>query len=183
MREMMTVGHSNRSFEEFAELLQAHGVHLVADVRTMPRSRHNPQFNRETLPSELAKIGVEYRHVPLLGGLRRARPESINTGWRNLSFRGYADYLQTADFEAGLSELLALSAAKRTAVMCAEAVPWQCHRSLIGDVLTARGVEVRDILTAAKAEPHRMTPFARVEDGKVTYPGSQADLFSPDSSG
>src|SRR5512138_144987 len=99
MREMMTVGHSNRSFEEFAEILQAHGVHLVADVRTIPRSRQNPQFNRESLPEALGKLGVEYRHLPLLGGLRKAKADSINTGWRNLSFRGYADYLQTADFE------------------------------------------------------------------------------------
>jgi len=183
MPEIMTVGHSNRSFEEFAEILQAHGVHLVADVRTIPRSRHNPQFNREVLPESLAKMGIEYRHLPLLGGLRKAKANSSNTGWRNLSFRGYADYLGTADFESGLTELLELSATKRTAVMCAEAVPWQCHRSLIGDVLTARGVEVRDILTAAKAEGHRMTPFARVEGGKVTYPGAQPELFGPESEG
>jgi uncharacterized protein (DUF488 family) len=181
MSEIMTVGHSNRSFEEFAEILQAHGVHLVADVRTMPRSRHNPQFNRERLPEDLGALGVEYRHLPLLGGLRKAKADSINTGWRNLSFRGYADYLQTAEFEQGLSELLELSSAKRTAVMCAEAVPWQCHRSLIGDVLTARGVGVLDLLSASKAAPHRLTTFAVVEGGRVTYPGPQPDLFGPES--
>ena len=179
--ELMTVGHSNRSLEAFGEILEAHGVELVADVRTIPKSLHNPQFSRERLAEWLTESGRAYRHLPRLGGLRKPRADSGNLGWRNLSFRGYADHMQTAEFEEGLRELLEVAGERRTAVMCAEAVPWRCHRSLIGDALTARGVRVWDILTAAKAEPHRMTPFARVEGQRVTYPGEQQELFDPES--
>ena len=152
-------------------MLQAHGVEVLADVRTVPRSRHNPQFNRDSLPGPLAAAGIEYVHLPGLGGLRHPRQESRNTAWRNASFRGYADYLETAEFEQSLGELVRLDQNKRTAIMCAEAVPWRCHRSLIADVLTARGIAVSHILTKEKASPHHLTPFAQVEGGRVTYPG------------
>lgn len=171
----LTVGHSTRELEEFARLLQAHGVTRVVDVRTVPRSRHNPQFNRETLPDALRSYGIDYVHLPALGGLRRPRANSPNAGWRNLSFRGYADYMATPEFAAGIAHLLALAAEKRTAVMCAEAVPWRCHRSLIADALIARGVAVEDIFSAARREPHRLTPFARIEGTRVTYPSVAAD--------
>lgn len=170
-----TIGHGTRSAEELVRLLTAHGVRLLADVRTVPRSRRNPQFNRETLPETLAAAGLAYRHLAGLGGLRRARADSVNTAWRNASFRGYADYMATAAFAAALEELLALARAAPTAVMCAETVPWRCHRSLIADALLVRGVEVRHILGAA-ADPHRLTPFARVEDGRLTYPAAQREL-------
>jgi len=174
---LLTVGHSNRTLGELLDLLRAHGVEMLVDVRSVPRSRHNPQFNRETLPGELAAAGIEYRHMPGLGGLRRPRPDSRNTGWRNDSFRGYADYMETAEFERSLEELMALAGGRRTAVMCAEAVPWRCHRSMIADAVAARGGEVRHILTAEKAEAHRMTGFARVEHGRVTYPPEEMELF------
>jgi uncharacterized protein (DUF488 family) len=174
---LWTVGHSNRPLEEFVAILRAHDVEVLVDVRTVPRSRHNPKFNRETLPAELAKAGIEYRHMPGLGGLRKPRKDSPNTGWRNDSFRGYADYMQTEEFEANLQELLRLAEERRVAVMCAEAVPWRCHRSLIADAATARGAEVRHIMNAEKADPHRMTSFARVEAGKVTYPPESLALF------
>lgn len=141
------------------------------DVRTIPRSRRNPQFNQEELAASLKDAGIVYRHLPGLGGLRKPRRDSINTGWRNASFRGYADYMQTSDFRENLQRLLELAADAATAIMCAEAVPWRCHRSLIADALVARGVAVEEILSAAKAQPHVLTPFARVAAGAVTYPG------------
>src|SRR4051812_45339454 len=150
-------------------MLTAHGVELLADVRTVPRSRHNPQFNREVLPGTLNSAGIAYVHLPELGGLRKPRPDSTNIGWRNLSFRGYADYMETPAFEAGLDHFIREAAGRPAAVMCAEAVPWRCHRSLIGDALVARGYEVFEITSAAKLQPHRMTPFAMVKDGRVVY--------------
>jgi uncharacterized protein (DUF488 family) len=167
---VFTIGHSTRAIDEFLRVLRAHGVALVADVRTVPRSRHNPQFNRETLPASLAEAGIGYVHLAALGGLRKPLPDSINAAWKNASFRGYADYMQTPEFAAGLEHLLELARERPTAVMCAEAVPWRCHRSLIGDALTARGVTVEDILSESKRSPHRMTPFARVDGERVTYP-------------
>jgi uncharacterized protein (DUF488 family) len=167
----MTVGHSNRPAEDLIAMLQAHGARLLVDVRTVPRSRHNPQFNRETLPGTLAAAGIDYLHMPALGGLRRPRPDSINTAWRNASFRGYADYLQTPEFQAALEELIALDTARPTAIMCAEAVPWRCHRSLIADALLARNIPVLHIMSPAKSHPHKLTPFARVTATRVDYPG------------
>jgi uncharacterized protein (DUF488 family) len=169
---IFTIGHSTRSLEQFIDLLQAHGVTLVADVRTIPRSRHNPQFNRETLPDALAAADIDYRHLPGLGGLRRTSPDSPNTAWRNASFRGFADYMQTGEFVAGLDELLGLEQQWRVAIMCAEAVPWRCHRSLIADALFARGMSVEHIISAGHTQAHRPTPFARVEGTCVTYPAS-----------
>jgi uncharacterized protein (DUF488 family) len=165
-----TIGHSTRSLESFLELLKAHGIHYLVDVRTIPRSRHNPQFNRESLPGSLRTAGIVYSHMPELGGLRRARIGSTNTGWRNASFRGFADYMQTEEFEAGLERLIALAEGEPTAIMCAEAVPWRCHRSLISDALAAREFAVEHVIGPGPSQPHALTRFARVEGARVTYP-------------
>jgi uncharacterized protein (DUF488 family) len=168
---IFTVGHSTRSIAELVAMLRGHGVERLVDVRTIPRSRYNPQFNRETLSKALRNRRINYRHMKTLGGLRHARPDSINTGWRNASFRGYADYMQTASFEEALEKLIQLAEQKPTAIMCAEAVPWRCHRSLIADALTARGYEVRDIMSVASAKRHDLMPMAKVHGRQVTYPG------------
>ncbi len=168
---ILTVGHSTLPIGDFLELLKSHEVDLLADVRTVPRSRRNPQFNRDALPEALAGAGIGYVHLAALGGLRRPRKDSVNSAWRNASFRGYADYMQTSEFEAGLGELLSRAAGRRAAVMCAEAVPWRCHRSLIADALTARGVEVRHIMGVGKSDAHRITPFAQIDGKRITYPG------------
>jgi uncharacterized protein (DUF488 family) len=166
-----TVGHSTRPIEDFIVLLGAHGVEQLIDIRTIPRSRTNPQFNRETLPGTLQHAGVAYLHMPALGGLRRARLDSPNTAWRNASFRGFADYMQTPEFAAAVDELIEIGQRKQTVIMCAESVPWRCHRSLVADALTAHGVPVEDILSPARRTPHKLTPFAKVEGERVWYPG------------
>jgi uncharacterized protein (DUF488 family) len=166
-----TVGHSVHAIEEFVRILQAYGIRLLVDVRTIPKSRRNPQFSRENLPGSLQTAGIQYRHLPGLGGLRHPRKDSANTGWRNASFRGYADYMQTPEFGENLNQLTELAASAPTAIMCAEAVPWRCHRSLIADALVARGIEVTEILSATRSQPHTLTPFAIVEGRQVTYPG------------
>jgi uncharacterized protein (DUF488 family) len=148
-----------------------HGIRQLIDVRTIPKSRRNPQFGQDELGASLGQQGIQYVHLPGLGGLRHARKDSINTGWKNASFRGYADYMQTGAFREGLARLIDLAAACPTVIMCAEAVPWRCHRSLIADALVARGVEVQHVLSAASRKPHAYTPFARVEGESVTYPG------------
>jgi uncharacterized protein (DUF488 family) len=152
------------------ELLKSHGVEGVVDVRTVPRSRHNPQYNKESLPAILAMEGIKYVHMPGLGGLRQARRDSINKGWRNKSFRGYADYMQTPEFEVNLEELLELARRRRVAIMCAEAVPWRCHRSMIADALTVRGVQVEHIARVRRRNPHTLTPWAHVQGPHITYP-------------
>jgi uncharacterized protein (DUF488 family) len=167
---VLTIGHSTRTLEEFIELLQAHAVSRVVDVRTVPRSRHNPQFNKTTLPRSLKKAGLGYIHLPGLGGLRHAQRESINLGWRNTSFRGYADYMQTAEFEQSLQELIRLANQDRIALMCAEAVPWRCHRSLIADALLVRGIRTEDIMSLTHRPVHTLTPFAKVRGTTITYP-------------
>ncbi len=167
---MLTVGHSTRSLPEFLGLLKAHGVSRVVDVRTIPRSRHNPQFNRETLPAALEAAGLGYVHLKGLGGLRHPRPDSPNLGWRTAGFRGFADYMLTPEFAKQLQALVELAGRERLAVMCAEAVPWRCHRSLIADALVVRGLRVEHILGPGRRQPHRLTPFARVEGGRLTYP-------------
>ena len=172
----MTVGHSNRPMAELVEMLSAHGVRTLVDVRTIPKSRHNPQFNQEAMPAPLQAAGIAYRHLPGLGGLRRPRKDSINLGWRNSSFRGYADYMGTPEFERSLEELIALPGP--AAVVCAESVPWRCHRSLIADALLARGIEVQHIMSASASNPHRLTPFARVSGTHVTYPAETLELFA-----
>lgn len=143
---------------------------LLADVRTVPRSRHNPQYNSDALAKSLAAAGLAYRHMPELGGLRKPRKDSINMGWRNAGFRGFADYMQTAEFETALDGLIELAGKGCVCIMCAEAVPWRCHRSLIGDALTVRGVEVRDIMGPDKTPLHELTPFAEVHGSSITYP-------------
>jgi len=172
---VLTIGHSNRTVEAFIELLKAHGVTRLVDVRSMPRSRHNPQFNADTLPETLAAEGIGHTSMRELGGMRKPRPDSPNRGWRNLSFRGYADYMQTPAFGEALERLIALERDDRLAMMCAEALPWQCHRSLIADALVVHGVPVAHIMSAAEARPHTPTSFARIEGTRVTYPAD--DLF------
>ena len=172
-----TVGHSNRPFPEFLALLAAHGVTQIADVRTVPRSQHNPQFNESRLARMLPKHGIAYERIELLGGWRRAKPDSKNLGWKNTSFRGYADYMATPEFKKGLAELERLARKQPTAVMCAEAVPWRCHRSLIADALLVGGWEVHDLMSATNAPKHKRTPFLRVRSGELTYP--RADGMKP----
>jgi uncharacterized protein (DUF488 family) len=167
---MLTVGHSTRTLDDFIALLKAHGVGRVADVRTVPRSRRNPQFNRDTLPDALAAAGIGYTHLARLGGRRRARGDSPNIGWRNPSFRGYADYMQTPEFAEALSALIELAGQGCIAVMCAEAVPWRCHRALIADAVTVRGIAVEHIMSESQRNPHRLTAFARVVGTSITYP-------------
>jgi len=167
---VLTVGHSTRSQEDFIALLQAHAVKRLVDVRSIPRSRHNPQFNRDRIASALRRAGISYLHMKDLGGLRHPRSDSPNTAWRNASFRGFADYMQTRRFAAGLRKLMKIAKTKQTAIMCAEAVPWKCHRSLIADALLAHGYRVEEILSLKRTRPHVLTPWARVKGAKITYP-------------
>jgi uncharacterized protein (DUF488 family) len=176
-----TIGHSTRPVDALIETLKAHGVKLLIDVRTIAKSGYNPQYNREALERSLHDAGIGYEHMKALGGLRHPRKDSPNTGWRNASFRGYADYMQTREFESALAALLEAAAGDAVVIMCAEAVPWRCHRSLISDALTARGYQVEHIMSATKSNPHTMTSFARVEGTAVTYPaGAQEELFQRD---
>jgi uncharacterized protein (DUF488 family) len=170
MPAVLTIGHSNRTWKDFLELLRAHRVKRVIDVRSIPRSRHNPQFNRAILSKKLRAARIGYVHLRKLGGLRHARRDSPNMGWRNASFRGFADYMQTSDFERGLHRLMKLAGQKRSAIMCAEAVPWRCHRSLIADALTVRGIQVDDIMSMKRSQVHSLIPFVRVQNHRITYP-------------
>jgi uncharacterized protein (DUF488 family) len=168
---VLTVGHSTRSVEEFIHLLDAHGVKRLVDVRTIPRSGHNPQFNKERLAKDLKHAGIEYAHIPGLGGLRHPRKDSTNLGWKNAGFRGFADHMQTREFEHALSQLIAMAEKQRLAIMCAEAVPWRCHRSLIADALLVRGLRAEEISSLTRTQPHKLTAFAHVFGTEVTYPG------------
>ena len=167
---VFTIGHSTRTLAEFIDLLKAYDVAMVVDVRTVPRSRHNPQFNKEIFPNSLKAEGIKYIHVPELGGLRRPHVDSINSGWQNKSFQGYADYMQSKEFAENLLKLVALARENRVVVMCAEALPWRCHRSLLSDALIARHIRIKHILNANIASNHELTPFANVEGAKITYP-------------
>lgn len=169
-RSIYTIGHSTRTLDDFEQLLEDFGVALLIDIRTVPRSRHVPHFNSGKLLRSLARKKIEYRHLKNLGGLRKPAKDSTNLAWRNLSFRGYADYMQTEDFRAGLAELETLAGKKKSAIMCAEAVPWRCHRSLVADALTVRGWQVRHIISKASQQIHQLTPFAAVDGESVTYP-------------
>lgn len=176
-----TIGHSNRSIDVFIALLKHNQVTHIIDVRTVPRSRHNPQFNRDALPATLAEHQIAYTYLPELGGLRHTHKDSINTGWRNLSFRGYADYMQSGAFSKNVDLVAALAPIERCALMCAEAVPWRCHRSMIGDALLVRGVEVEDIIGPKDRKPHKLTSFAHVDGTQITYPPDErADGVSND---
>ena len=170
---VVTIGHSNRTIEEFIALLWTNEVAEVIDVRTVPRSRHNPQFNLDALPASLAAAGIEYSHRAGLGGLRHAHADSPNMAWHNASFRAYADYMQSAEFADNVDDIVKLSASRRCALMCAEAVPWRCHRSLISDALLVRGVRVENIIGPHGRKAHVMTSFARVEGLAVTYPAAE----------
>ena len=174
---VFTVGHSTLAIEAFIALLKAYGVEQLADVRTVPRSRHNPQFNADAFAASLADAGVAYVAMPALGGLRHPRKDSPNAGWRNASFRGYADYMQTEAFREAVERLADMGRQRPTAIMCAEAVPWRCHRSLVADALGVRGVAVVEILSEADWRMHRLTPFARVDGTTITYPPAQERLI------
>jgi uncharacterized protein (DUF488 family) len=167
---VFTIGHSTRTVEELVGLLREAGADLVVDIRTVPRSRHNPQFNADALPQALAAHGVDYVGLPGLGGLRKTSKDSPNKGWRNDSFRGYADYMQSPAFTAALGDLIDLSRHKRTAIICAEAVPWRCHRSLVADALDVRGIPAVEILSPTSSRLHKLTPFAHVDGTHLTYP-------------
>lgn len=170
-----TVGHSTHPIDEFADLLKAHGVQQVIDIRTVPKSRHNPQFGIDQLPDSLSERGLGYRRIEALGGLRHTTKDSPNMAWRNTSFRGYADYMQTVAFAAGMDELTTCAGEGVVAIMCAEAVPWRCHRSMVGDALLVRGFDVLDIFSPTQAKPHTLTSFAQVEDTTITYPPEDAE--------
>jgi uncharacterized protein (DUF488 family) len=179
MLVIFTIGHSTRTWEAFLELLRTHGIRRVVDVRSIPRSRYNPQFNRETLSRKLRSARIGYVHLRKLGGSRHARRDSQNMGWRNTSFRGFADYMQTPEFEAGLQRLIKLAKQKKSALMCAEAVPWRCHRSLIADALVVRGIRVTDIIGGKRCHVHVLTSFGRVRGDRITYPLAAASLIGP----
>ena len=167
---VLTIGHSTRTLEELIGLLHAHDVTQVVDVRTVPRSRYNPQFNKRSLPGRLKKAGIGYVHMPKLGGLRHTKGDSVNRGWRNASFRGFADYMQTPEFDQGLESLIRLAKKNRIALMCAEAVPWRCHRSLLADALLVHGIRTEDIMSSTRRQVHTLTPFAKVRGTTITYP-------------
>jgi uncharacterized protein (DUF488 family) len=167
---LYTIGHSTLSFEEFANILRSFNIGLVVDVRTIPGSRHNPQFNQTNLEQELTTHAIGYLHLKELGGLRHTTKSSINTGWKNSSFRGFADYMQTGGFQSGLQQLIELLPKNQIAIMCAEAVPWRCHRSLIGDAMLVRGFHVEDIMAEKSSRPHKITPWAIIDGETITYP-------------
>ena len=166
---MFSIGHSTRPVPEFIEIIRAYGIKKVIDIRTIPKSRHNPQFNKDALRESLKAVKIGYLHMKGLGGLRHALKDSPNTGWRNASFRGFADYMQTEEFEGNLEKLIEAAGKRATVVMCAETVPWRCHRSLIGDALFVRGVHVRHIISAGSSRDHTLTPWAKVNGRKITY--------------
>lgn len=169
---VFTIGHSTRTLDEFISILRSYGVEKLVDIRTIPRSRHNPQFNMDTLAVNLRNKGIGYVHMKGLGGLRRPLKDSLNTGWLNSSFRGFADYMQTEDFAENVERLITLAEKKCVVLMCAEAVPWRCHRSLIADALTIRGMEVKHIMSLTSSHVHSITSFARVQGKGITYPHS-----------
>jgi uncharacterized protein (DUF488 family) len=174
---IFTIGHSTRTLEELIAILRAHAVAAIADVRLIPRSRRYPHFNDDHLARELPKHDIAYLPFKSLGGRKRPHKDSINTAWRNDSFRGYADFMQTEDFEAALKDLMGKAHEQPTAIMCAEAVPWRCHRSLISDALIVRGWRVVDIYDEKKASDHELTDFAKVEGERITYPPQEPELF------
>jgi len=169
-QNIFTIGHSTRPIEEFMELLKIYGIKEVVDVRSIPKSRHNPQFNEETLKQSLQLAHIRYKRLEKLGGLRHSKKDSINLGWHNVSFRGFADYMATPEFSEGLEALMKIASKRETAIMCAEAVPWRCHRSLIADALIKKGWLVRDIMSRTSATKHRLTPFLKIRGELLTYP-------------
>lgn len=176
---IFTIGHSTKPIEDFLDVLKAHGVSRLIDIRTVPRSRHNPQFNSDNLPTSLASKNIGYEHIAGLGGFRRTSDKSPNKGWRNISFRGYADYMQTPDFIANLEQVITISNQYTLALMCAEAVPWRCHRSLVADALMVRNICVEEIVSSKRTQPHKLTPFAKVQGTDITYPPEDDQLSLP----
>ncbi|MGI0084954.1 MAG: DUF488 family protein [Nitrososphaerales archaeon] len=172
------IGHSTRTIEDFIEILRAYEINAVMDIRTIPRSRHNPQFNKDTLPLYLKEAKIRYLHMPKLGGLRHALPDSINNAWRNASFRGFADYMQTDEFRSALNSLIELSKRSKIVMMCAESLPWRCHRSLIADALLVRKVKTIDIFSPKVSKIHILTPWAKVRGTRITYPLIESSLKS-----
>lgn len=167
---IFTIGHSTHPIDEFIDLLHTYDIKEIVDVRSIPKSRHNPQFNTDTLSQSLKKHHIRYRHLKKLGGLRHSKKDSINLGWHNTSFRGFADYMSTSEFEEGLHTLTKIAETRNTAIMCAEAVPWRCHRSLIADALIKKGWLVRDIMSRTSVKKHLLTPFLKVSKGQLIYP-------------
>jgi uncharacterized protein (DUF488 family) len=167
---VFTIGHSTRTISEFIDIIKAYGIKKVVDIRTIPRSRYNPQFNEDTIRESLKAVKIGYLHMKGLGGLRHALKDSPNMAWKNASFRGFADYMQTGDFDESLEKLIEAAAKRATVIMCAEAVPWRCHRSLVGDALLVRGVQVRDIMSVSSSRDHTLTPWAKVRGKRITYP-------------
>jgi len=167
---VFTIGHSTRTIAEFIEIIKAYGIKKVVDIRTIPKSRHNPQFNEDMLRASLKAAQIGYLHMKELGGLRHALKDSPNMAWRNASFRGFADYMQSGEFEDSLEKLIEAAEKKAAVIMCAEAVPWRCHRSLVGDALLIRGVRVRHIMNAKSSRDHTLTSWAKVKGTKITYP-------------
>jgi uncharacterized protein (DUF488 family) len=165
-----TIGHSTRTLEEFVDMLKTYDITLLMDIRTVPRSRHNPQFNKETLPATLKPYGIRYIHMPEVGGLRHPKRESINLAWENSGFRGYADYMQTQEFTDNLLKIVALARENCLALMCAEALPWKCHRNLLSDALVVRHIKVEHIISKNSTINHQLTEFGQVEGTKITYP-------------
>ena len=172
INQIFTIGHSTRPLDSFVSILKSYGINLVVDIRSIPRSWHNPQFNKETLPAALALHGIEYIHMAGLGGLRKSHPDSLNLGWHNASFRSYADYMQTNEFKSSLETLVEMSAKNNLVIMCAETLPWRCHRSLVADALLIRGIKVQDIFKEGVSKEHKLTPFAQVRGMEITYPAS-----------
>jgi uncharacterized protein (DUF488 family) len=174
---IFTIGHSTRSIDDFLDILRAYAITEVVDIRTIPKSRHNPQFNGDELAHALRNHHIGYRHQKNLGGLRHTHKNSINTAWQNASFRGYADYMQTEEFKEGITTLLEIAHHKSVVIMCAEAVPWRCHRSLVGDALLVRGIDVEDIYSMTSVKPHILTPWAVVKGTEITYPAQNKETL------
>jgi len=177
MLTVFTIGHSTRPIDQFIELLRENGIKQLIDIRTIPKSRHNPQFNSESLAASLRAAHIRYVHLKELGGLRHAKKDSVNLGWRNASFRGFADYMQTPEFTQALDRAIRLCEERPSALMCAEAVPWRCHRSLVSDALVVRGIRVLEIVSAAEPKEHKLTPFAHVRGTRIMYPAEQGSLL------
>lgn len=175
---IFTIGHSTRPVEDFLAILKQYQITELVDIRTIPRSRHNPQFNNKELAHVLRNHHIGYRHQKNLGGLRHTHANSINTAWRNASFRGFADYMQTPEFHDGIQELIHLAHEKTVVIMCSEAVPWRCHRSLVGDALLVHGIHVEDIFSMTSSKPHTLTPWAVVHGKNITYPADTQNNIS-----
>jgi uncharacterized protein (DUF488 family) len=171
MKTVYTIGHGTRTIEAFVQILQSHEIATVVDVRTITKSRHNPQYNEEDLRKSLTQKGIGYIHCSGLGGLRHTTKDSMNTAWHNESFRGYADYMQTAQFQAALQHIIDIIRQKQTVIMCAETLPWRCHRSLIGDALLLHNIAVTDVINEKSSKPHALTSFAKIDGTTITYPG------------